>query len=316
MAVTDSPAGTDLSVERSVLQSCRVEHVPHHPADVLLDAVRDADGLLCMHVPITRRLIASLSRCRVITRYGTGLDNIDLESAREAGIAVCGVHDYCTLEVADHTLALLLGWVRKIPQYNRFVVEKRWNERNLTTGNWGCGPVHRLAGRTLGLLGFGHIAQAVSRRATGFGLRVIAWSPHLDPTLAAAHGAERVTRDDLVREADFLSLHVPLTAETHHLVDATMFSAMKPGSVLINTARGGLVDETALVEALSSGHLAGALLDVYETSPLPPDHPLRAFDNVLLTPHVAFYSEESLHDLRRQAAEAVREHIECEGTQR
>lgn len=313
VAVTDSPATPDLSVERSVLHGWRVDVVPMHPPDALVAAARDAVGILCMHTPLTREVIGALQRCRVIARFGTGLDNIDLGAARDAGIVVCGVHDYCTAEVADHTLALLLSWVRKIPWYHQFVTQRRWNERALTTGNWGCGELHRLTGRTLGLLGFGRIGQAVATRGAAFGLRVIAWSPHLDPSTAFRHGAEAVTRDDLFERADFLSLHAPLTSETHGLINATTLAAMKPGVVLINTSRGGLVDEGALVDALRSGHLGGALLDVYRDAPLPPNHPIRALENVLLTPHVAFYSEESLGDLRRRAAEAVREHLEGAG---
>lgn len=309
IAVTDSPAGDDLSIERAVLAGMRVEKVRWRDQAGLIEALREADAVLCMHAPISRAVIEQLRRCRVIVRYGTGLDNIDRSAAAAAGIAVAGIHDYCTEEVANHVLALLLAWNRKILAYHRFVERNIWNQRENTTGNWGCGPVSRLSRQTLGLLGFGRVGRAVAERARVFGIGVLACDTQPDRAAAERLGVRLTAREELLASSDFVSLHVPLTEQTRRLIDAPTIGRMKPGAVLINTARGGLVDEQALVAALSSGRLAGALLDVYEKAPLPADHPLRALENVTLTPHVAFYSEEALLDLRRLAAEAVKEHL-------
>lgn len=309
VAVTDSPAGGDLTIERSVLADMRVEPVAAHDQANLIAAVRDADAIMCMHASIDDAVIRSLRRCRVIVRFGTGLDNIDQRAAAQAGVPVIGIHDYCTEDVADHTMALLLCWNRKILDYHRFVVEQRWNERTLTTGNWGCGPLTRLSDQTLGLLGFGHIGRAVAQRARAFGMKVIAYSRSPDPAAASRLGVDLASRDAVLAAADYLSLHLPLTAETRHFIDSDTINRMKSGAVVINTARGGLVDEAALAQALRAGHLSGALLDVYQQAPLPREHPLRALPNVILSPHVAFYSEQSLRDLRRLAATAVLEHL-------
>lgn len=316
VAVTDSPAGADLSVERAVLAGLRVEAVPVSSGPALIAALQDAEAILCMHTRLAAPVIAALRRCRVIVRFGTGLDNIDQVAAAQAGIAVVGVHDYCTEEVANHTLALLLAWNRKILAYHNFVAAGRWNERPQTTGNWGCGPVGRLSGQTLGLAGLGRIGQAVAARARALGLRVLGYSRHADGARSAAQGIEAVSRDDLLARADFLSLHLPWTPETDRFIRPETIRRMKPSAVLINTARGGLIDEDALVAALREGRLGGALLDVYAHAPLSLDHPLRGLPNVILTPHVAFYSEESLRDLRRLAAEAVLAHLTTPSAER
>lgn len=309
IAVTDSPAGADLAIEQSVLVGMRVEPIAAHEQADLIAALRDADAVMCMHARIDRAVIGSLQRCRVIARFGTGLDNIDVPAATEAGIPVAGVHNYCTVDVADHTMALLLCWNRKVLDYHHFVVEERWNQRTQTTGNWGCGPLVRLSGQVLGLLGFGAIGRAVAQRAQAFGLRVIASSRHPDAAVASRLGVQLVSRDELLATSDYLSLHLPLTTETRQIIDARALGLMKKGAVLINTSRGGLLDEAALVEALRTNHLSGALLDVYQQAPLPVGHPLRSLPNVILTPHVAFYSEQSLADLRRLTAEAVRQYL-------
>jgi D-3-phosphoglycerate dehydrogenase len=271
--------------------------------------VSDADALLCMHTHIDRTVLQALRRCKVIVRFGTGLDNIDLRAAAEAGIPVVGIHDYCTVDVADHTMALLLCWNRKVLEYHRFVEMQRWNERTQTTGNWGCGPITRLSDQTLGLLGFGHIGRAVARRARAFGMRVLAYSRNPDLTIAAQLDVELVDRPTVLAAADYISLHLPLSDETRHFINGGTISLMKRGAVVINTARGGLIEEGALAEALRSGRLGGALLDVYQQAPLPIEHPFRSLPNVIFSAHVGFYSEQSLADLRRLAAEAVSVHL-------
>jgi D-3-phosphoglycerate dehydrogenase len=307
VAVTDSPAAGDLDIERQVLSGMRVDAVAWHDPASLVQVIRTADAVMCMHAPMNEMVINSLQQCRVIARFGTGLDNIDLNAARARGIPVLAVTDYCTEEVANHAMALILAWNRKLIDYQTFVLGKRWNERKQTTGNWGCGPLSRLSVKILGLLGLGRIGRAVAKRAVAFGMTVLAYDAYVPN--AADPGVEMVTREELLARSDFLSLHVPLSDETRHLINSEIINLMKPGTVLVNVARGGLVNESDLVEALRSGRLAGALLDVYEQEPLPPEHHLRDFPNVILTPHVAFYSEESLQALRRLTAESVLKHL-------
>jgi D-3-phosphoglycerate dehydrogenase / 2-oxoglutarate reductase len=308
VAVTDSPAGEDLSIEREVLGDMRVEKASWPEAADLERALADCDAVLCMHAPISRRLIQSLGHCRAIVRYGTGLDNIDLQAASDARIPVAGVRDYCTEEVANHTIALLLAWNRRILEYSEMVRSGMWNQRRNTTGNWGY-PVERLSGSILGLLGFGSIGKAVAARAIALGMRVLAHSRSLTTAEASRFNVEPVDRITLFARSDFVSLHLPLNAETAGMIGRDAIASFKPGCVLINTARGGLVEEQAVVEALQSGRLGGAILDVYQCAPLPPGRPIRECRNVILTPHVAFYSEGALNELRRRAAEQIRAHL-------
>ena len=310
VAVTDSPQENDLTIERSLLSGIRVEMVQWVDRQSLINTVRDADAVMCMHARFDETVIRSLRRCKVIARFGAGLDNIDLKAASEAGIPVVAVPDYCTQEVANHTLALMLTWNRKIHEYHEFVKKKRWNERKQTTGNWGCGPISRISAQTLGLLGLGRIGRAVAQRALAFGMRVIAHHPRVSRDRCGERGVILVTKDELMAKSDYLSLHLPLTDATRHIINAEAIKRMKPGAVLVNVARGGLVDEAALAEGLASGRLSGALLDVYEHAPLPENHPFRGLKNIIFTPHVAFYSEEALWELRRRVAEAVLKHLQ------
>jgi D-3-phosphoglycerate dehydrogenase / 2-oxoglutarate reductase len=305
VAVTDSPAGDDLSTERSVLSGMRVEKVAWHDEVSLSAAIRNADAVMCMHAPISRSVLQSLSRCRLIARFGTGLDNIDLGAAKAVGIPVVGIDGYCTKEVADHAMALLLSWHRKVAEHHRFVLENRWAESGHTTGNGSCGILTRLSKQTVGILGFGQIGQAFARRALAFEMKVLVHSRHPDQETATQLGVECTDLDDLLRRADYVSLHIPLTNGTRHIMNKETINFMKSGAVLINTSRGGLVDENALARALREGRLGGALLDVFEHSPLPSDHAFLTLKNVILTPHVSFYSEDSLIELRRRTAEAV-----------
>jgi D-3-phosphoglycerate dehydrogenase / 2-oxoglutarate reductase len=310
VAVTDSPAGNDLAIERSVLAGIQVEMVGWSDQASLVASVRDADGVMCMHARFDETVIHSLRQCKVIARFGTGTDNIDEKAAKEAGIPVVAIPDYCIHEVATHTMALILAWNRKILEYHEFVQQKRWNERKQTTGNWGCGPVSRLATHTLGLLGLGRIGRAVAQRALSFGMTVIAHDPFISSDVGSERAIALVARDELLAESDYISLHLPLTEGTCQIINTETINLMKPSAVLVNVARGGLVDERALAQALGAGRLAGALLDVYEHAPLPVNHPFRALKNVIFTPHIAFYSEEALVELRRRAAEAVLRHLQ------
>jgi D-3-phosphoglycerate dehydrogenase len=266
-------------------------------ADILAVA-RDADAVLVTYAKLPGELLRQLTRCKAIGRFGLGVDNIDLPAAKELGIAVNYVPDYCLREVSDHAMALLLALARKITLSNKLVQSGRWEVPPLV-------PLRRLEGQTLGLIGFGNIPRALAPKAQVFGLKVIAHDPYAKPEVLAKAGVEGVSFDDLLARADFVSVHAPLLPATRGLINADAFARMKPGALLINTARGPLVDEAALVAALDSGHLGGAALDVVTTEPLAKDSALLGRDNVILTPHTAFYSVEALEELQTKCASDV-----------
>ena len=266
--------------------------------EAILEVAREADGLLVTYAKITGDMMRQLTRCRIIARMGIGVDNLDLRTATECGIPITNVPDYCVDEVSDHALALLLALARKIPHANRHVQGGAWDLGAL-------GPIHRLRGRTLGLVGFGKIPQALAPKAQALGLHVIATDPYIPEAAMAAVGVTAVSLDELLRSADYISVHAPLTPDTHHLFNAAAFAKVKPGAFLVNTARGPLVDPVALVEALDGGQLAGAALDVLEQEPPPAGSPLLGRDELILTPHLGFYSIEALEDLETKAAEEV-----------
>jgi D-3-phosphoglycerate dehydrogenase / 2-oxoglutarate reductase len=265
--------------------------------EAILAIARDADAVLTTYAKLPAPLIGELTRCRIIARFGIGVDNVDIPAATSRGIVVTRVPDYCLDEVSDHAMALLLALVRKIPSSNARTHAGRWEMKAVT-------PIHRLRGSTLGLVAFGQIPQLVAPKARAFGLRVVAYDPYVPDEVLSRAGVERVEFDELLRISDYISIHTPLIPATHHLFDAGVFGRMKPGAYLINTARGPIVDETALAHALDQKQLAGAALDVMEQEP-PANSPLFSRDNVILTPHTSFYSEESLADLQTKAAEEV-----------
>lgn len=261
------------------------------------EAVRGADVVLVNFAPITAAVLDELRPGAVVIRYGIGYDNVDLEAANERGISVCNVPDYGADTVADHTLSLILVLVRKLVQFNGV----------LSGGDWisppSLAPIRACADTTVGLIGLGRIGLGVVARLTPFGFPVLAFDPFLDPSVAVRHGIELVDLDTLFRRADVVSLHAPATPDTYKVVNAENLGKMRPGSFVVNTARGSLVDQDAVLTALDAGQLAGAALDVFDPEPLPADHGLRKHPNVVLTPHAAFYSEASLAALQRLAAE-------------
>ena len=260
-----------------------------------LDAARDCDALLNTYAgPITAEVMAKMPRCRIIARYGIGVDTIDLEAATSAGIIVTNNPTYCIEEVAEQTMALLLASARKIPFYDRMVRSGKWE---VPPGK----PIYRLAGRTLGLVGFGNIARQVAVRAAAFGMRVL----YADPFVKEGPG-KKVEMNALLSESDFVSLHPPLTAETRKLMNDAAFSRMKPSAVLINCARGPVVDTEALVRALDAKKIAGCALDTTDPEPLPDPHPLRGRENVIIIPHAAWYSEKAMEGLQAGAPGEVR----------
>jgi D-3-phosphoglycerate dehydrogenase len=271
---------------------------PSATEEAIAAAAEQADALLVTYAPVTGALIERLTRCRVIARFGIGVDNVDVAAATRAGIVVTRVPDYCIDEVSDHALALLLALARKIPEADRHVKRGQWAVAPLA-------PIRRVRGKVLGLVGFGQIPRALAPKARALGLTVLAYDPYVPRDDMARAGVDQVSFEELVARSDFVSIHAPLLPETRHLFNADVFRRMKTTAYLINTARGPLIDELALVDALERGELAGAALDVLAQEPPPADSPLLRSDKVILTPHAAFYSEESLEELQRKAAEEV-----------
>lgn len=265
----------------------------------LEEAVRGADAVVVLARRLDRAAIRAMQRCRLILTLSVGYDCVDVPAATEALIPVSNTPAYCTDEVATHALTLLVALARKLP----LIIPKT------RTGHWDytfTRPIHSLHGRLLGIIGLGKIGRALAPKARALGLRLGAYDPYLDDDIFALAGVQPYRDlEDLLREADFLSIHAPLTAETRGMLDAAAFAAMKSSAVLINTARGPIIDERALAEALRQGRLAGAGIDVLADEPPPADHPLLHLDNALVTPHVAWYSEESYEANVEQAMDEL-----------
>ena len=298
VAVADS-VFPNLDVAREVLSAigADLQLAPQATPDAILKVASPADALLVTYAKITAEMIGQMKRCRIISRFGIGVDNVDLAAATAAGIVVTKVPDYCIDEVSDHAVALLLALARKIPSSNAQVHAGRWEMKAVV-------PIHRLRGRVLGLVGFGRIPQLVAPKAKAFGLRVIVYDPFVQADVLARERVDQVDFEELLAQSDYVSIHTPLLHETRNLFSTDAFSRMKPGSYLINTARGPIVDEHALAKALDGGQLAGAALDVMPQEP-PTASPLLGRENVIITPHTSFYSEESLLELQRKASEEV-----------
>lgn len=263
----------------------------------IVAAAASSDALLVTYAKITAEMIQKMPKCRVISRFGIGVDNVDIPAATTAGIVVTKVPDYCIDEVSDHAMALLLSIVRKIPSSSGRTHGGRWEMKAVV-------PIHRLRDSVLGLAGFGRIPQLVAPKAKAFGMKVIAYDPFVPEDVFRQAGVERVDLAQLIATSDYISIHTPLTPETKHLFNRETFGRMKRGAYIVNTARGPIIDEAALAEALDAGQIAGAALDVMAQEP-PPPSPLFGRDNVIITPHTSFYSEESLVELQVKAAQEV-----------
>jgi D-3-phosphoglycerate dehydrogenase len=267
-------------------------------SEAALELSRNADVVTIQSARplLNRAVIEGLERCRGIVRLGTGYDSVDLATATRRGIPVCNVPAYCTDDVADHALALLVDLAKHVT----------WHHCLIRSGDWagtGFPTRYRIKGRTLGIIGFGRIGRALAERVSGFGMILFAYDPYVDAETIARYGAKKVSLEDLLRCADFLSLHPPLTDETYHMLSTGQFDSIKEGVSIVNTSRGLIIDEVALVEALRAGKVAGVGMDVFEEEPLSLDSPLREFDNVIFTPHIGFSSAESRIDLYRDACE-------------
>ena len=264
--------------------------------DVLTIAA-DADLVMCQtRTLLTRQVMAALPKCRGIITLTVGYNLIDVAAATDLGIPVGNVVGWCNDEVAEHALTLLLASARLLRPLDRLVRADEWPRA-------AAAPIHRIRGKTLGIVAFGRLARAVAERATSFGMTLLAYDPYIAPETMAHYGVQKVELDELLRRADFITVHAPLTEETFHLLGARRFALMKEGVFIVNTSRGPVIDEAALIAALRAGKVRGAGLDVMEQEPLPPDSPLREFDNVILTPHVASFSVEALAELYQLGAE-------------
>lgn len=280
------PLGIELTFEQ-----CKTE-------EDVIEKCKDADALLNQYAPLSRKVIESLENCKVISRYGIGFNTVDIEAATEKGIMIGNVTDYCLDEVSDHAMALILNCARKVTLMNNSVKSGTWNF-NVSK------PIFRLRGRTLGLVGFGNIPQTVSKKAQAFGLNVIAYDPFVPAEVALNQNVKLVSLDELFETSDFVSVHVPLNNATQGMVSHDQFNKMKKEAFIINTARGPIIDEAALIQALQDGKIAGAGLDVLETEPIAQDNPLLKMDNVIINPHSAFYSEEAEYELKSKTAQNV-----------
>jgi D-3-phosphoglycerate dehydrogenase / 2-oxoglutarate reductase len=290
----------DLRFEEAVLNHPEIELVPAQckTEEDVIAACKDADGLINQYAPLSRKVIEALDKCKVITRYGVGVNTIDLDAATEKGISVANVPDYCLDEVADHALALLLSWVRKVVVANNHVKNGLWDFKVTQ-------PIYRMRGRVLGLVGFGKIPQSLAEKVKPLGMKVVAFDPYFPADVAQGKGVTLVSLDELCEQSDYISVHAPLMAATKGMVGKDQFAKMKEGAIIINTSRGPVIDEPALIEALQNKKIAGAALDVVVEEPIAADNPLLQMENVILTPHVAWYSEEAAEEMRSKAAMGV-----------
>jgi D-3-phosphoglycerate dehydrogenase len=298
----------DVDVERAIVESAgfHLEAAQCKSEDEVIEHGRDADGVLCQYAPVGARAIDAFTRCRVIARYGTGVDIVNVEAATRRSIQVTNVpSDWCADEVADHAIALWLSAARKICEYDQATRRGEWA--------WQSGqPIWRLRGRVFGLLSFGSIARLIAERAKAFGVEVWAHDPFIEASELRRQSVRPVSFDELLQGSDYLVIQSPLTPETRHLFNRQTLRRMKPTAILVNTARGPIVEDEAIYQALTEGWIAGAAFDDIEEEPAKqrdwrPVNPLFRLPNAIITPHAAYYSEESIATVRRYAAEeAVR----------
>ncbi len=298
VAITDADY-TSHEPEHEVLSKLNVDMVKFQckTEDDIIKNCRDADALLNQYAPITRRVIENLKNVKVIARYGIGVDNIDLKAATEKGIYVTNViYDIC--DVADHTVALMLSMIRKIPWANQNVKDGSWDWKMLQ-------PVIRVKGRTVGIIGFGRVGREVAARLKGFGTNVIASDPYLPLEVFEKNRVRKVDLETIFKESDIITLHVALTDETRHMIGRDHLRQMKKTAILINASRGAVIDEEALYVALKKRWISGAALDVMKKEPPERDNPILSLGNVIVTPHMAWYSTESVREIQRKAAEEI-----------
>lgn len=296
-----------IEIQKDVLESAGFELAVIDPIckteDNVIRTCGDADVLLVQWAPITRKVLEALPNVKCIVRYGVGVNNFDLDAAKDLGVIAANVPDFCVDEVSDHAVSMILSLARKIPQ----------DCNNIANGGWGINdfrPILAPSDMTLGLVSFGNIARKVATKAKVFGFNVIASDPYLKDSVFDEMGVTRVDFEALLAQSDVISLHCPLVPETTHVINEKAISQMKPGVIIVNTSRGPVVNEADLIEGIKSGKIGGAGLDVFEVEPLPKDSPLRKFNNVLTTSHAASVSERAVATLQRKAAEAARDFLQ------
>jgi D-3-phosphoglycerate dehydrogenase len=290
----------DLSVEHGIFSPLGINFTAAQckNEDDVLRLAENADAIITGYAPLSSKVIRFLRRCKIISMNGAGFDNVNVEAATDEGILLVNCPDYCFEEVADHAMAMILSCARGLFQYDRRIRNKIWDYKS-------AGPRERIRDSVLGLIGFGRVAQAVAARAKSFGMRVVASDPFIPDEFIKAQGVRPVTKQETLAAADYLSIHVPLTKDTHKAIAAEELSCMKRSAFVINASRGPVIDENALYEALKSGIVRGAALDVLEEEPPDFDNPLLSLDNVLVTPHAAFYSEDAMSEVRSRSAQEV-----------
>lgn len=287
--------------ELSVLEPIGAEVIIERSDDEqrIADIAKDVDGMIVNLAPITRKVISGAKKCKCVSRYGVGYDNVDVSAVRENGIYLANVPDYCGEDVSDQAFALFMDCVRMISRKDEMIREGKWN---LT----GIGSVHRICGRVFGFVGFGMIARFFCRKLSGFNLaQILVADPLVPDEVIKLFGVKRVDLDTLCRESDYISIHAPLLDSTRGLIGEKQFSLMKKNAILINTSRGPVINESAMIKALRNKQIACAGLDVFETEPLPADNELRLLDNVVLTDHSGWHSAESIVELKTKAAQNI-----------
>ena len=287
--------------EREVLAEIGAEVIeaPGSSEDTLAALAADADAIMTCFAQVTDRVVRAAQKCQVISRYGVGVDNIAVDTATSLGIPVTYVPDYCVDEVSDHVMALLLAWNRQVGFYDGVAKQGRWE------GVLSPVPLIRLRGCKLGVVGMGRIGRAIAGKAQAFGMDVLGYDPYIPEGQSAGGGVALVDLPTLLSESDYVTIHTPLNDETRGLIGASEFREMKPSAYIVNCARGPIIDEPALVAALRDGEIAGAGLDVMEEAAPPAEHPLFGMDNVIITPHVAFLSRQSVLELEVRTAKAT-----------
>jgi len=303
VVIADDRYYPDYDAEKKELESigAEIEIVQSQAERDIADACRGADGLIANLPPVTASVINNMEKCRVISRYGVGYDNVDVDAATKKGIWVANVPDYCGEDVSDQAMGLFLSCVRKVAQRDRQIRAGVWDLRATS-------PEYRIKGKTFVFFGYGMIARVLHRKLSGFQLgRVLVYDPYIDESVIKASGGEKVDMETALREGDYFSVHMPVTEKTRKMFNEVLFSKMKPTAIFINTSRGAIVDEKSLYRALKEGWIDSAGLDVFEEEPVNRDNPLLALENITFSGHVGFYTEESILELKTKAARNVRE---------